>query len=109
MRWFGFSVVGVMLALCATTRAADDYKLGPDSLARHDGVPKGKVEKFEWTSTIYPATVRDAWVYVPSQYDGKKPACVMVFQDGQGYVSEKGEWRVPIVFDNLIAAKEMPV
>ena len=107
MKWILCLVM--VIAVSRTVRAADDYKLGADSLARHDGVPKGRVEKFEWTSAIYPGTVRDCWVYVPSQYDGKKPACVMVFQDGMGYVSEKGEWRVPIVFDNLIAAKEMPV
>jgi enterochelin esterase family protein len=58
---------------------------------------------------IFPGTVRDYWVYVPAQYDGKTPACVMVFQDGKGYVDEKGSFRVPIVFDNLIHKKEMPV
>jgi len=53
--------------------------------------------------------VRDYWVYVPAQYDGSKPAAVMVFQDGQWYVDEKGQWRTPVVFDNLIHRKEMPV
>src|SRR5947199_4161984 len=33
----------------------------------------------------------------------------MVFQDGLGFMSTNGSWRVPVVFDNLIAAKEMPV
>jgi enterochelin esterase family protein len=35
----------------------------------------------------------------------------MVFQDGGGYVNSNtnGQWRVPTVFDNLIAKKEMPV
>jgi len=33
----------------------------------------------------------------------------MIFQDGGGYVGEKGSFRVPIVFDNLIHKKEMPV
>jgi enterochelin esterase family protein len=33
----------------------------------------------------------------------------MVFQDGMGYLSTNGSWRVPLVFDNLIAAKQMPV
>jgi gluconolactonase len=46
---------------------------------------------------------------VPAQYDAAKPACVMVFQDGGGYVTRDGQWRVPVVFDNLIAKKEMPV
>src|SRR5207249_3222094 len=30
-------------------------------------------------------------------------------QDGGSYVSEKGQFRVPVVFDNLIHKKEMPV
>jgi enterochelin esterase family protein len=38
-----------------------------------------------------------------------KPACLMVFQDGSGYANPTGTYRVPVVFDNLIAAKEMPV
>src|SRR2546428_13781088 len=33
----------------------------------------------------------------------------MVFQDGMGYLSTNGGWRVPWVFDNLIAANAMPV
>jgi enterochelin esterase family protein len=53
--------------------------------------------------------VRDYWVYVPAQYDEKKPAAVMVFQDGGSYQDKKGSFRVPIVFDNLIHKKEMPV
>ena len=43
-------------------------------------------------------TTRDYWVYVPKQYAAARPACVMVFQDGQWYVKEDGDWRVPIVF-----------
>jgi enterochelin esterase family protein len=100
-------VLLLLLAL-APARAADDYKLGPDS-EEQPGVPTGKVTKQTWTSTIFPGTVRDYWVYVPAQYDAGHPACVMVFQDGGGYVNPKGQFRVPIVFDNLIAKKEMPV
>jgi enterochelin esterase family protein len=33
----------------------------------------------------------------------------MVFQDGGGYQDKKGQFRVPIVFDNLIHEKAMPV
>ena len=88
--------------------AADDYKLGPDSQEKPD-VPHGKVTKHSWKSTIFPGTVRDYWIYVPAQYDAKQPACVMVFQDGGSYVSPTGQFRVPIVFDNLIHKKEMPV
>jgi enterochelin esterase family protein len=100
---------GLVLALLAVpVNAADDYKLGPDSM-EHPGVPKGKVTKHTWTSQIFPHTVRDYWVYVPAQYDAKKPAGVMVFQDGGAYVNAKGDFRVPTVFDNLIHKKAMPV
>jgi enterochelin esterase-like enzyme len=46
---------------------------------------------------------------VPKQYDASKPACVMVFQDGWGYANPSGQFRVPVVFDNLIAKHEMPI
>ena len=91
-----------------TAFAKDDYQLGPDSLEQN-GVPSGKVTKHSWTSKVFPSTVRDYWVYVPAQIDPKEPACVMVFQDGGAYVSPKGQFRVPTVFDNLIHKKEIPV
>ncbi len=89
--------------------AADDYTFGPGSV-QDDAVPKGKVTQFKWDkSKVFEGTERDCWLYVPAQYDGKTPACVMVFQDGGGYVNEKGQFRVPVVFDNLIHKKEIPV
>jgi enterochelin esterase-like enzyme len=88
--------------------AKDDYTLGSDSM-EHDGVPQGEITKHTWKSEIFPGTVRDFWVYVPKQYNPKEPACVMVFQDGGNYMNPKGQFRVPIVFDNLIHKKEMPV
>jgi enterochelin esterase family protein len=84
-----------------------DYKHGPDSEVQD--VPHGKVTKYSWTSKIFPGTVRDYWIYVPAQYDGNTPAALMVFQDGGGYVNEKADFRAPVVFDNLIAKKQMPV
>ena len=88
--------------------AAEEYSLGPDS-QRQPGVPEGKVAHYTWTSKIYPGTLRDYWVYVPAQCAPEKPACVMVFQDGEGFMKEDGRARVPIVFDNLIAKHDMPV
>ena len=105
------SLLALLLLFCGTARtfAADDYQLGPDS-QRQEGVPKGKVVTGKWTSEkVFPGTVRDYWIYTPAQYDGSKPACLMVFQDGGGYVNENGQFRVPVVFDNLIHRKEMPV
>ena len=89
--------------------AADDYQLGPDSMPQ-EGVPKGRIEgPIVWKSQVFPDTVREYWIYVPAQYDAAKPACVMVFQDGHKYVNTEQEYRVPVVFDNLIHRKEMPV
>ncbi len=103
-----FSIVALVSSAAAVALAIDDYKLGPDS-QEQPNVPKGKVTKNTWKSEIFPGTVRDYAVYVPAQYDAAKPACVMVFQDGIGYANPKGAYRVPVVFDNLIYKKEMPV
>lgn len=101
--------VVVFCAWAATAaQAADDYSLGPDS-QRHDDVPRGTVTKHHWKSQVFPGTERDYWVYVPKQYDGTQPANVMIFQDGQWYVDEERDFRVPVVFDNLIHRGEMPV
>jgi enterochelin esterase family protein len=100
-----------LFAMLATLKApaADDYVLGPDSQFKPD-VQHGRVERFQLTNSAgFPGTVRDGGVYIPAQYDPSKPAALMVFQDGLGYMSANGSWRVPVVFDNLIAAKEMPV
>jgi enterochelin esterase-like enzyme len=101
-----FSVL--LLAFAGFAYAAEPYKHGPDS-KRQDGVPRGEITKHDWKSKIFDGTTRDYWVYVPKQYDGKAPACVMVFQDGEWYQDEKRDFRVPIVFDNLIRKGEMPV
>ncbi len=83
--------------------------LGVDSQPQ-EGVPKGTVTKHLWDqSRIYPEATHDYWVYVPAQYTDAEPAAVMVFQDGQGYVSLEGPVRAPTVFDNLIHKGEMPV
>lgn len=106
-------LLALTMSFCLLTTAAwaqdEQYTTGPDA-ERKEGVPQGTVTKHVWDqSEIYPGTVRDYWVYVPKQYEKGKPACLMVFQDGAGFVSEKGQTRVPVVFDNLIHAGEMPV
>jgi len=94
--------------LPARATAADDYQLGPDS-QRQEGVPRGKVTEHHWKSNTFAGTERDYWVYVPAQYKPESPACVMVFQDGKWYADENRDFRVPVVFDNLIQRGEMPV
>jgi enterochelin esterase-like enzyme len=105
----------ILTALCLATAASaaptdDVYKLGPDS-EYQPGVPKGKVVgplTLE-SKSVYPNTTRNYWIYVPAQYDAKKPASLMVFQDGHFFVNTTGEYRIPVVFDNLIYRREMPV
>ena len=103
--------MGLLLSLLAVLAgvawAGEEYPLGPDS-QRQPGVPQGTVTKYTWTSKIFPGTVRDYWVYVPTQYSSDKPACAMVFQDGKTFINEDGRARIPIVFDNLISRHEMP-
>jgi len=69
----------------------------------HKGVPKGELIKLGIDSSkIFPGTFRDCWIYIPAQYNPENPACVYVNQDGI-------QWNAPVVFDNLIDRKEMPV
>lgn len=89
--------------------AAEPYQLGPDSMRKPD-VPRGRVESFQMNdSKVYPSTQRKWHIYVPAQYDAKRPACLMVFQDGSKYVREDGPFRVPVVLDNLIHKEQLPV
>jgi len=92
----------------AQTPRPGQYAVHPDSLQKL-GVPEGTILQGTWkNSKIYPGTVRDYWIYIPKQYDGSKPAALMVFQDGGGYVKRNGGTNVPNVFDNLIDRGEMP-
>ena len=106
----------LMLTVCVSIQTAHAQKTDPDAAyqlgadsQRQDGVPQGTVSKHEWTSTIFEGTIREYFVYVPKQYDGVQPACLMVFQDGHTYVNETGDFRVPVVLDNLIHRGELPV
>ena len=67
------------LLFLTTTNVSADYTLGIDSLPQ-GGVPQGMIEKRIWeSSSIYPGTTTDYWIYVPAQYNEATPACVMVF------------------------------
>jgi sugar lactone lactonase YvrE/enterochelin esterase-like enzyme len=99
----------VAWALLTPIAHAEEYTLGPDSQPQA-GVPQGTIVSFRFdNSQVFPGTTREVQVYVPAQYDPAKPAAVMVFQDGPGYANPNGQWRVPVVFDNLIHRGEMPV
>ena len=99
----------LFLLLNGSLLAAANYRPGPDA-QRQEGVPQGKVIQGAWNDCkAFPGTTRSYWVYIPAQYNPKQPANLMVFQDGGGFVRENGHTRVPIVFDNLIHRKELPV
>lgn len=105
----------VTVATCSTVAlpAPDEspdaiYDLGPES-QRQEGVPEGRLTRHVWNSEVFAGTTREYQVYIPAQYDGTQPACLMVFQDGHAYASVKGQLRVPVVFDNLIHKGDLPV
>ena len=93
---------------CILMASDEIYELASESM-RQEGVPQGEVTEHTWSSKVFPDTKRRYWLYVPKQYNPERPAAVMVFQDGHAYVSTEGQFRVPIVFDNLIHRGEMPV
>lgn len=96
--------VSLILALLIAPilAAKEDWPTHPDSLEK-PGVPKGEILTFQLDdSTVFPGTSRKIWIYVPAQYDGAKPACLYVCQDGIKY-------EATTVFDNLIYQGEMPV
>ena len=81
---------------------AEKYPVDSASIEQK-GVPKGEILKFIFdSSTIFPGTWREVWVYIPVQYKPQIPASVYVNQDGI-------QWNAPTVFDNLIHRQEMPV
>ena len=85
-----------------------EWQPHPDAVVKDD-VPHGTVEDMtELDSKIFPGMTREWSIYVPAQYQKDKPAALMVFQDGSGYRNVTGRWRVPVVFDNLIARGDMP-
>jgi len=74
------------------------------------GVPTGTLsEKIVHTSKIYDGMKSEYWIYVPAQYDPKKPAALMVFNDGGWYTDREGNNPALNVIDNLIAQKKIPV
>lgn len=90
-----------------------EYQLTEESLQRSDSVTQGTIEEHVWKSTgVFAGTVRRIWIYAPAKEHldslGTQGAAVMVFQDGHAYIDEAGQFRVPIVFDNLIHSGEMP-
>ena len=97
-----FLCLALACGAITVARAQTDYPLTDDSKT-NAAVPPGELVKFTFDrSKIFPGTTREVSVYVPRQYDPATPACVYVGQDGGGFNDR-------IVFDNLLAKKEIPV
>lgn len=96
-------LVALLLPVLLFAQApSENYPVDSASIEQ-PGVPKGEVLKFTFDqSKIFPGTWREYWIYIPAQYRPDKPACVYVNQDGI-------QWKAPVVFDNLIHKKEMPI
>lgn len=63
----------------------------------------GQTKEFTFASSrIFPGTVRQVTVFIPAQYEGKKPACVYVKTDGYNA-------REKTLLETMIATREMPV
>ena len=78
------------------------YPDDPASVPVADSL-KGLIIKGDFNeSKIYPETRREWQVYVPVQYDGVTPACLLVGLDGILF-------NATTVLDNLIATGQMPV
>jgi len=76
---------------------------GPDA-------PSGTLSPpLQHASKIYDGLQTTYWTYVPTQYDPKVPAALMVIQDGQYYIDRDGNIPLLNVLDNLIAQKKIPV
>jgi iron(III)-enterobactin esterase len=85
---------------------ADAPELTPNA-----AVPHGTVSAFTIASSespIFPgvtgAYTRQGWMYVPKQYVKGTPAPFVIVQDGRDYMT-----KLPVVLDNMIAAKRLPV
>jgi gluconolactonase len=99
-------ILTFLISSLSYAQVVESYPPHPDSLKKA-GVPAGEVKgPFKFESDIFPGTIRDYWIYVPAQYDAKKPACLMVIQDGLALATR---WNIPTTFDNLIHENAMPV
>ncbi|MFF1301169.1 alpha/beta hydrolase [Streptomyces sp. NPDC058296] len=95
------------LAFAYSCSGDEPYELGEEP-QHQPGIPRGKIHEHRLRdSTVYAGVPHRYWVYVPAQYDGSADAALLVFLDGQIYLSPAVN--TPAVLDNLIAAGDIPV
>lgn len=68
------------------------------------GNPTGMMRNFQTGSSVLPA--RGGTVYIPAGHVATQPTAFMVFHDGGAY---SGTFKMPVIFDKLIAAKKIPM
>lgn len=116
---FGIVVLALVALLATPARAWQDpdwdkdYVLSATSTARGPGVEPGSTRMLVHKSSgVFPGTVRRVWIHLPAESILKKVGdeglAVIVFQDGHAYVDEEGQFRAPIVLDNLVHAGKIP-
>ncbi|HEY1049484.1 MAG TPA: RICIN domain-containing protein, partial [Prosthecobacter sp.] len=92
--------------LAGTGVAEANVETGPKYEApviKPEDIKAGEIKQFQFTqSKVFPGTARDVTVFIPAQYDGKKPACVYVKTDGYNP-------REKVMMETMIATGEMPV
>jgi enterochelin esterase family protein len=95
-----------------TFRQQGPYLAPRETLVHGAGVPRGQVTaRAAYTSrSAYPGWSFEYSIYVPAQFDPKRPAALMVFQDGAHYLGlTAAKFNSATTFDNLIASNELPV
>lgn len=99
-----FSTFLLIIALSVSAQQAYNVRAPFDpATVKMEESMRGEVFRFTLSdSPIYPGTEREILVYVPQQYTGEQPACLLVCMDGILYDATT-------VMDNLIASGEMPV
>ena len=100
---FGLLVQGQALAQSPVVET-------PHTVSQPSSAPAGVLSpRLRHVSHVYDGMQTDYWIYVPAQYDPKKPSALMVFQDGEGYLDRKGDHPALNVIDSLTAAGKIPV
>ena len=95
----------LLLSIQAVAQQAQNASY-PDDPARETRPESSRgivIERTLNNSQIYPGTTRTIQIYIPKQYDGHRPACLLVCLDGAVY------YGMTTVMDNLIFTGEMPV
>lgn len=89
-----------------STELDEPYRPGPESERQPDR-PVGALTSGTMSSTtVYPGRSYGYTVYVADQYDGERPANLVVFLDGGLYL--EAPFNAPVVLDNLIAGGDLP-